>query len=135
MHYSEHNEAPYRNIYILKNIIDSPLCECGETEDTSHHFVNCPDYTRMRNELYHYCIGNIIVWILETQVCLYTSLNMCRIILKWLNGLNIATIRNNINVSLHLSTILYTIVSKCSSFLHLSTSKSQLFLIVSLWWL
>ena len=35
----------------LKNIIDSPLCSCGQIETTEHYFVNCPLYSNIRHDL------------------------------------------------------------------------------------
>jgi hypothetical protein len=34
-----------------KNIIESPLCECGDIENTSHYFFSCPRYQDERNVL------------------------------------------------------------------------------------
>jgi len=36
-----------------KNIVNSPLCTCGDIEDTYHFFLYCPLYTRSRFELYN----------------------------------------------------------------------------------
>ena len=35
----------------LKNIIDSPLCRCGNIETTYHFFFSCPYYVQQRLEL------------------------------------------------------------------------------------
>ena len=34
-----------------KNIVDSPLCECGEIEDTYHYIFTCPLYSDERHVL------------------------------------------------------------------------------------
>ena len=34
-----------------KNIVESPLCRCGEVESTHHYFFVCPFYTAIRQEL------------------------------------------------------------------------------------
>ena len=34
-----------------KNIIESPLCRCGDVETTKHYFLNCPHYHVPRNQL------------------------------------------------------------------------------------
>jgi len=36
-----------------KNIVESPLCTCGDIEDTYHFFLSCPLYMRSRFELYN----------------------------------------------------------------------------------
>lgn len=33
-----------------KNLIDSPLCTCGEPETVKHYLATCPNYTLLRNE-------------------------------------------------------------------------------------
>ena len=42
-----------------KNIVDSPLCVCGDTENSTHFFFNCSRYTVIRQnilaELVHQC--------------------------------------------------------------------------------
>ena len=35
-----------------KNIVDSPLCECGVIEDTYHYIFTCPLYQAKRHELF-----------------------------------------------------------------------------------
>ena len=35
-----------------KNIIETPLCRCGEIESSYHFFFNCPFYTVIRHELF-----------------------------------------------------------------------------------
>ena len=37
----------------LKRITDSPLCLCGNVENTDHYFMCCPLYRKQRTELYH----------------------------------------------------------------------------------
>ena len=43
-----------------KNIIQSPLCSCGEEETASHYFLHCPLYSTIRvrllNCVSHFCI-------------------------------------------------------------------------------
>ena len=34
-----------------KNLIDDPLCECGEVESTSHFFLYCPNYSIIRQQM------------------------------------------------------------------------------------
>ena len=34
-----------------ENIIDNPLCECGEIENTSHFFLQCNLYGQLRQAL------------------------------------------------------------------------------------
>ena len=34
-----------------KNIVESPMCRCGEVEDTRHFFFSCPYYNAIRNTL------------------------------------------------------------------------------------
>ena len=34
-----------------KNIVDSPLCHCGEVETTSHYFFHCQRYVNFRQDL------------------------------------------------------------------------------------
>ena len=34
-----------------KNIVDSPLCQCGEIESSSHFFLNCHQYINHRHTL------------------------------------------------------------------------------------
>ena len=36
----------------LKNITDSPLCRCGDIENTYHFFFQCPQYRNSRTELF-----------------------------------------------------------------------------------
>ena len=36
----------------LKNITDSPLCHCGDIENTYHFFFQCPQYRNSRTELF-----------------------------------------------------------------------------------
>jgi len=36
-----------------KNIVERPLCTCGDIEDTYHFFLSCPFYMRSRFELYN----------------------------------------------------------------------------------
>ena len=42
-----------------KNIVDSPLCVCGEVENTHHYLFDCTRYDDLRRELLnavsHYC--------------------------------------------------------------------------------
>ena len=35
----------------LKNIVESPLCKCGSTENAQHYFFHCPRYTDIRRNL------------------------------------------------------------------------------------
>ena len=35
----------------LKNVINSPLCSCGEVESTTHDLLYCPNYTIIRNKM------------------------------------------------------------------------------------
>ena len=35
----------------FRNLIDSPLCACGEVETTPHYLIHCPRYTNIRIEL------------------------------------------------------------------------------------
>jgi hypothetical protein len=43
-----------------KNIIQSPLCSCGEEETASHYFLHCPLYSTIRvrllNCVSHFCL-------------------------------------------------------------------------------
>lgn len=48
MHCSNLNEHLFS-----KNIVDSPLCHCGEIEDTHHFFFTCPKYIVQRRLLLH----------------------------------------------------------------------------------
>jgi len=41
------------NISLHKNIVESPLCTCGNIEDTYHFFFSCPLYMGSRFELYN----------------------------------------------------------------------------------
>ena len=34
-----------------KNIIDNPVCECGDIENTSHFFLHCNLYGQLRHDL------------------------------------------------------------------------------------
>ena len=36
----------------LKNITESPLCRCGDIENTYHFFSQCPHYRNSRTELF-----------------------------------------------------------------------------------
>lgn len=36
-----------------KNIIDSPLCECGAVEDTCHYMTRCPRFDNIRQEMFN----------------------------------------------------------------------------------
>ncbi|MCG8049353.1 MAG: reverse transcriptase domain-containing protein [Candidatus Thiodiazotropha endolucinida] len=35
----------------IKNITDSPMCQCGSIEDAQHYFFHCRNYQRQRTEL------------------------------------------------------------------------------------
>jgi len=39
--------------FFTKNIVESPLCTCGDIEDTYHFFFSCPLYIGSRFELYN----------------------------------------------------------------------------------
>ena len=52
----------------MKNIIDSPLCRCGEIESTMHYFFKCPQYTNIRTDLIN-SLSNICT--LTTDVLLF----------------------------------------------------------------
>lgn len=42
-----------------KNLIDSPLCICGEIESTEHFFLHCPRFTQQRTLLFNSVDPNI----------------------------------------------------------------------------
>ena len=37
----------------LKNILESPLCTCGEIENSYHYFFRCRQYEQQRIALFH----------------------------------------------------------------------------------
>lgn len=47
------NCSNLNNDLYLKNINDSPLCQCGSVETTYHYFFECPMYTRQRTALFN----------------------------------------------------------------------------------
>ena len=36
-----------------KNIVDSPLCDCGSIEDTTHYLLNCTRYNNIRHQMFN----------------------------------------------------------------------------------
>ena len=36
-----------------KNIVDSPLCDCGLIEDTTHYLLNCTRYNNIRQQMFN----------------------------------------------------------------------------------
>ena len=45
------NCSPLNLFLFQKNIIESPLCQCGELESTEHFFQSCSSYQNIRTEL------------------------------------------------------------------------------------
>ena len=45
------NCSSLRQHLFSKNIVESPLCECGAVEDTKHFFLECRRYRNLRVEL------------------------------------------------------------------------------------
>ena len=45
------NCSSLRQNLFSKNIVDSPLCECGAVEDTKHFLLECYRYRNLREEL------------------------------------------------------------------------------------
>ena len=69
-----------------KNVVDSPLCQCRETEDTFHFFFKCPKYSHARSVLFNSIssICAITLWILlygdaslsfEDNACIFTHVH------------------------------------------------------------
>ena len=52
------------------NIIDSPLCSCGKTEDAYHYFFSCTKYSAPRNDLFNAIFRMNNVHIEDTHVLL-----------------------------------------------------------------
>ena len=48
------NCSSLNNDLFLKNILESPLCHCGNVEKTEHYFMHCQIYQAQRAELKQY---------------------------------------------------------------------------------
>ena len=35
-----------------KNLVDSPLCSCGQIDTTTHYFLHCPNYLQPRQDYF-----------------------------------------------------------------------------------
>ena len=53
------------------NIIDSPLCSCGKTEDAYHFFFSCTKYSASRNDLFNAVFKIDNLHIVDTHVLLW----------------------------------------------------------------
>ena len=53
------------------NIIDSPLCSCGKTEDAYHYFFSCTKYSAPRNDLFNAIFRMENLYIVDTRVLLW----------------------------------------------------------------
>ena len=56
MHCSSLNQHLYS-----KNIVDSPLCQCGAIETTEHYFLYCPLYN-VHRQLFYWAFFLTILW-------------------------------------------------------------------------
>ena len=71
-----------------ENIIDYPVCECGEIENTSHFFLHCNLYGQLRHALLDrastYCQPTVNVFLYGntdlTDVKMQNSFQLCKII-------------------------------------------------------
>ena len=45
------NCSSLKSHLFFRNLIDSPLCSCGEIETTAHYFFHCPLYNQIRREI------------------------------------------------------------------------------------
>ena len=47
------NCSGLNNDLFLKNIVESPLCQCGRIENEYHYIFECPLYTQQRLSLFN----------------------------------------------------------------------------------
>ena len=104
----------------LKNIVQSPLCNCGSIESAQHYFFHCSRYTDIRrnliNNLSQICTISLDTLMFGNNFCLYSQttpyFNLCKFLLRIVKGFRFPKIFYVISFSLFFRDDLFSLMSR-----------------------